>query len=208
MTPADPARRVVGLVLAAGEGSRLGRPKALVEGPDGVLWVSRAVGALSAAGADPVYVVVGADAGAVRAAAPVSSRFVEATQWREGMGASLRAGLVAVALAEPDAVAVLVLLVDTPGVGVDVVVRLAGLAANGALARATYDGRPGHPVLLGRDHWAGVQASAGGDRGARDYLSAHEVVDVECSDIADGTDIDTQDALDAWRARRDRDGAV
>jgi CTP:molybdopterin cytidylyltransferase MocA len=194
------AARVVGIVLAAGEGSRLGMPKALVVGDDGVPWVARAANVLEAAGADPVYVVVGADADAVRKAAPAGSRIVEASDWREGMGASLRAGLVAVAAAEPEAAAVIVLLVDTPGVGPEVVTTLASHAEPDALYRATYDGRPGHPVVIGRQHWEGVIASAHGDRGGRDYLSAHGSRDIEVGDIADGTDIDTPEALADWRS--------
>jgi nicotine blue oxidoreductase len=79
-----------------------------------------------------------------------------------------------------------------------VVARLVGRAAPEVLVRATYDGRPGHPVVIGRDHWAGVITSASGDRGARDYLLDHGVVDVECADIADGSDIDTPEALAGW----------
>jgi CTP:molybdopterin cytidylyltransferase MocA len=51
---------------------------------------------------------------------------------------------------------------------------------------------PGHPVLLGRDHWAGVIDSATGDQGARTYLSRHEVEFVECGDLASGRDVDVR----------------
>jgi nicotine blue oxidoreductase len=195
----SPAARVVGLVLAAGEGRRLGRPKGLVEGADGRPWVARAVDVLDVGGVDEVFVVVGAEADAVRAAAPTAARVVEATDWSEGMGASLRAGLLAVADAEPLADAVVVLLVDTPGVGPQVVRRLVDDAATDALLRAAYLGAPGHPVLIGRAHWRGVIAAATGDRGARAYLLEHDVADIECGDIADGADIDTPEALAAWR---------
>jgi molybdenum cofactor cytidylyltransferase/nicotine blue oxidoreductase len=191
--------RVVGLVLAAGEGRRLGRPKALVEGADGRPWVARAVDVLRGGGVDEVSVVVGADAEAVRAAIPASARTVEAADWREGMGASLRAGLAFVSGTKPLADAVLVLLVDTPGVGPEVVRLMIDHAAPDSLVRATYDGSPGHPVLLGRDHWQGVIATAAGDRGARTYLNEHGAVDVECGAIADGADIDTPERLQAWR---------
>ena len=60
-----------------------------------------------------------------------------------------------------------------------------------ALVRATYDGRPGHPVLLGRDHWHGVLETATGDRGARDYLATNMVLLVECGDLASGVDVDS-----------------
>ncbi len=66
---------------------------------------------------------------------------------------------------------------DLPDVGDGVVRRV--LAAGGrrdVLARASYDGVAGHPVLLGRGHWAGVLAVATGDRGARDYLSGRDVL--------------------------------
>ncbi len=58
------------------------------------------------------------------------------------------------------------------------------------LVRATYAGRPGHPVLLGRDHWAPLAASASGDVGARAYLRERMVHEVSCEDLATGRDID------------------
>jgi CTP:molybdopterin cytidylyltransferase MocA len=67
-------------------------------------------------------------------------------------------------------------------------------AAPGAasLVRATYDGRPGHPVAIGRDHWELVAASVHGDSGANRYLSTQGAVAVECADLWDGADIDTR----------------
>ena len=60
-----------------------------------------------------------------------------------------------------------------------------------ALARAGFEGRPGHPVLLGRDHWAAVAAEAHGDRGAGPYLRAHAALEVDCADLWAGADLDT-----------------
>jgi CTP:molybdopterin cytidylyltransferase MocA len=66
-----------------------------------------------------------------------------------------------------------------------------GHADGGAsLVQAAYQGTPGHPVLLGRLHWDGVLATAHGDRGARDYLAAHQPELVECGDLATGHDVD------------------
>lgn len=59
-----------------------------------------------------------------------------------------------------------------------------------SLVRATFHGTPGHPVLIGADHVAGVIEAAGGDRGARDYLATHPVMPVECGDLAGGDDVD------------------
>ena len=115
---------------------------------------------------------------------------VVAEDWAEGMGASLRAGLRA--LAGSDAVAAVVMLVDLPDVTAEVVRHVAARVTEpGQLARASYDGRPGHPVVIGRDHWVAVADSVAGDQGARDYLASHGVVDVECGDLATGRDRDS-----------------
>jgi CTP:molybdopterin cytidylyltransferase MocA len=192
------AGSVVGLLLAAGEGRRLGRPKALVEDREGSTWVERSVAALRDGGVSDVYVVVGAAHAEVARAVPAGCRVVDAADWAEGMGASLHAGLAAVSDEQADADAVLVMLVDTPGVGSDVVRRLSSESGPDVLARAAYGSQPGHPVLIGRHHWAGVLEVARGDRGARDYLRAHPLTLVQCADIGTGDDIDTADALRTW----------
>jgi CTP:molybdopterin cytidylyltransferase MocA len=67
---------------------------------------------------------------------------------------------------------------------------VAAHAAPDGLAVATYDGVRGHPVLLGREHWAGVVATATGDEGARRYLAGRVVTEVDCTGLADPTDLD------------------
>lgn len=181
--------KTTGVLLAAGAGSRMGQPKALVLGADGVPWVITSARALIAGGCADTVVVIGAAADGVAALLvdePVT--VVEATDWEAGMGSSLRAGLEA--LGDDHADAALVHLVDLPDVGPDVVDRLIAHAEPGILARASYGKGPGHPVLIGRDHWAGIVEEATGDRGARDYLARHSVLDVDCSDLATGLDID------------------
>lgn len=171
----------------------MGTPKALIRDGEGTAWVRRAAELLVDGGCAPVLVVLGAEADQARALLPPDVAVVLATDWADGMGASLRAGLTA--LPDLNADAVLVLLVDLPDLIPAVVRRMAEYAAPHALARATYgdtaDARHGHPVLIGRDHWAGAAAAASGDRGARDYFDAHGVVAVDCSDLAGGADVDT-----------------
>jgi nicotine blue oxidoreductase len=180
---------IAGLVLAAGGGRRYGMPKALVRS-GGRLWVERAADILAAAGCDDVVIVLGAAADRVRAAAPTLTRTVDNPDWATGMASSLRTGLAA--LTGTDAMAAVILLVDMPGVTPAAVRRIASHAAPGALAIGGYGDRRGHPVLLGRDHWAPAAASAAGDHGARDYLRANEdrLTVVPVGDVADDTDLD------------------
>ncbi|MFI9168388.1 nucleotidyltransferase family protein [Streptomyces lincolnensis] len=184
---------VAGLLLAAGGGRRLGgRPKALLPHRGRPL-VEYAVGVLRTAGCTRVHVVLGAAATAVREQAELGDcLLVENPDWAEGMGSSLRAGLGS--LAGTGARGALVSLVDQPGIGPEAVRRvLAGYEDESSLVSAAYTGVRGHPVLLGRAHWAGIVATATGDRGARAYLKAHEeaITLVECGDVARPYDIDT-----------------
>lgn len=179
-----------GLLLAAGAGRRMGLPKALVRDEDGS-WLARGVRVLREGGCEEVTVVLGAAADeALPLLDGLGVDVAVAADWAEGMAASLRAGLRAL---PEHADAALVLLVDLPDVTAEVVRRVVAAGAGpGDLARASYDGRPGHPVLLGRDHWAAVAATVRGDQGARDYLDAAGVTAVECGDLATGRDVDSR----------------
>ena len=177
---------LTGIVLAAGAGSRLGRPKALMRTADGEPWVERAVRLLHASGCARVLVVLGAAAEQATTLVPVGNEILVVEHWADGMGESLRA-----ALAAADGDAALITLVDLPDLPIAVASRmLAEPVTRHTLKQAVFDGRPGHPVLIGRTHWAGVASTLVGDRGARDYLVAHDAIEVECSDLFDGHDID------------------
>ena len=186
---------VAAVVLAAGGGRRYGMPKALVE-YEGSLLVERAVRTAKAV-CDPVLVVLGAQAVDVWQRADLDGATELANRdWETGMASSLRTGLDGLR-GWPGVVgraggidAALVTLVDMPGMTSAALQRVAELARPDALAVATYDGVRGHPVLLGREHWAGVVETATGDEGARRYLAAHEVTEVDCSGLADPLDLD------------------
>ena len=185
---------VAGVLLAAGEGSRFGQPKALVE-LNGRTLAERGVGLLRAGGADPILVVAGA--------VPLEldgTLTVDNPQWRTGMGSSLRAALQALTEARRSPTsarsigAVVVALADQPLVGAEAVARLIAAYRGGAsVAVAAYDGQPRNPVLLARKHWPEVIATATGDQGARTFLRTRPelVTLVECGDTGRPDDIDT-----------------
>lgn len=178
------------MLLAAGEGSRLGRPKALVE-IDGQSLADRGVALLRTGGAAPVVVVTGA-----ATVEPLGALIVHNPDWRSGMGSSLAAGLTAL----PDtAAAAVIALADQPLVGPGAIRRLIAAYQEGAgVAVAAYDGQPRNPVLIARPYWAEVIATSVGDVGARPFLRAHAdlVSLVECGDTGSPDDVDTPEDLE------------
>lgn len=178
------------MLLAAGSGSRLGRPKALVE-VGGERLVDRGVRTLTEGGCAPVMVVLGAADTEVHGAHTVHN-----PDWTTGMGSSVRAGIDAL----PDEVdAVLIALADQPLVTPEAVRRLVEAHEQGARAAvATYHGNQRNPVMLGREHWSTVYTMAVHDVGARPFLRAysHLVTAVACDDIASAEDIDTVEDLE------------
>ena len=177
---------VAGILLAAGSGSRLGRPKAAVE-IGGETLASRGIAVLRAGGAAPAVLVTGAVAVTVPGTLAVHN-----PDWASGMGSSLVAGLSVVPAGCGAAV---IALADQPLVGPAAVARLiAAYRAGAAVAVAAYDGAPRNPVLIARVHWPAVIALATGDAGARPFLRAHPelITLVECGDTGRPDDIDTE----------------
>ena len=196
--------QVAGVLLAAGQGSRFGQPKALVE-LDGQTLAERGIGMLRAGGADPLLIVTGA--AQVELGPEHRIRTVRNDEWRTGMGSSLCAALRA--LSDPDAgpevSAAVVALADQPLVGAEAVSRLiAAHQAGASVAVAAYHGRPRNPVLLAREHWPEVIAMATGDQGARAFLRARPelVTLVECGDTGRPDDIDTPADLERIAVRK------
>jgi CTP:molybdopterin cytidylyltransferase MocA len=181
---------VAGVLLAAGDGSRLGQPKALVR-LGGQSLAARGVALLRDGGAEPVIVVTGA--------APVDvpgARAVHNPDWQTGMGSSLAAGLAAI---PGGCAAAVIALADQPLVGPAAVRRLiAAFRAGASVAVAGYAGEPRNPVLIASEHWPEAIRLAAGDVGARPFLRAHRdlITLVECSDTGRPDDIDTPEDLE------------
>jgi nicotine blue oxidoreductase len=164
---------IAAVVLAAGEGSRFGGPKQ-------ALLLPHVLRSVSKAGLGDVVVVLGAHQILVEGA-----RVVVCPDWSRGPGASLRAGLAALAA---DAEAAVVCLADGPLLSPEAIVRVVGAWRSGAgeVVAASYGGVRGHPVVLGRDAWDRIP-----EEGAR----ALEPALVPCDDLGPPEDVDTIDDL-------------
>lgn len=174
------AQETAGLVLAAGSGSRYGYPKILAPG-----FLDAALTALQGAGLTRISVITGAS----RVELPNGIEEVFCPTWERGMGASLRAGLQSTA-GKGDRV--LVHVVDCPDIDARVVTRV--LSQDPALpARAVFEGRPGHPVVLPQRYVEELLNVLDDGTGAGRFLRAFpDLQRIECSDLASGHDIDVQ----------------
>lgn len=198
-----PAPRVAAVVLAAGMSRRMGGPNKLLAPIDGVPMVARVVDAFLSSRADPVLVVLGHQAGEVRAALSGRDvRFVENPQYEEGLGASLRAGIEAL---DETVDGALVALGDMPWIRSDHIHRLITAfdpSGPATIVVPVHDRKRGHPVLWSARHFAEMR-KLGGDVGARGLLERHAdaVRAVPIDDAAVHRDVDTPEMLAS--ARRD-----
>jgi molybdenum cofactor cytidylyltransferase len=202
--PAAPGRpRVAAIVLAAGAGRRMrGRDK-LLEDVGGRPVLRAVAEAAASSRVDEVVIVVPPDTPARRAALTgLDLTVVEASDWAEGMAASLRAGLAA---ASPRADAVVILLADMPEVvphAIDKLIAAFDPKAGREIVRAvSADGTPGHPVLFGSRFFESLAALTG-DAGAREVVRGAEefVAEVRTDGRAALVDLDTPEEWAAWRA--------
>jgi CTP:molybdopterin cytidylyltransferase MocA/uncharacterized protein YndB with AHSA1/START domain len=172
-TGAGPAVTVCAVILAAGEGSRMGGPVKQLLPVDGRPMLQHPIDAALAAGIDDVRVVLGHACEQIAASLslPVGVELVFNPSHREGQAASLRAGIDAT---PEGSRAAAILLGDQPEVRPDAIRAVIDwFWVHGTpVVRAAYRGRPSHPVLLSRAAWAGVETLRG-DVGARALMAAH-----------------------------------
>ncbi|HVO12157.1 MAG TPA: nucleotidyltransferase family protein [Vicinamibacteria bacterium] len=161
--------RIAAIVLAAGEGRRMGGPKALLP-IHGTTFLGHLCRLFVAAGADPTIAVLGASAQRVRAEGeiPRGARVVVNERWPEGMLTSIWRGLDE---AETSGVeALLVHPVDNPLVSPATVAAVIGAVRSGAaITVAAHAGRRGHPVAFACASWPALRAASPA-RGARQLL--------------------------------------
>ena len=178
--------RIVGILLAAGEGARFGGGKLLAPVPRTAHGVSAgtSVGAASAmhmmaALNDVVAIVRPRDAMLEHALVATGARVVPCDRAAEGMGASIACGVAQC----PDADGWVIALADMPWIAPNSIVAVADAIREGAEIVATqFEGKRGHPVGFSRKYGS-LLATLGGDEGARSIIAARQwalcLVDVE-----------------------------
>ncbi len=186
------------IILAAGESSRLGQPKQLLE-KNGQPLVRHMAQLAIDLNAGPVAVVVGANAEATRAAIDDLKVFVLPNpDWQTGMASSLRIGVDLLEKTFPEAI--LVLLTDQPYVTRALLEQLIDTATSThkAIVASEYGDVLGVPVLFRPEYFEALK-SLTGDTGARKLVQNHpdDVVGVP---FAEGiVDLDTPEDVVKWR---------
>lgn len=182
------------MLLAAGAGRRFGGPKQIAQWRGTTLLEWALDAALGVPALARIVVVLGAHADEVRSAVDLTgTEVVHAADWDEGQAASLRAGVAALG----DVDGAVVLLADMPFVTPQVVAGTVDhFGPRHDVVRTVYDGRPGHPVLLGPAALARVP-DLRGDAGARVLFADLRVREWEAGHLCDPTDIDTRTQLEA-----------
>lgn len=186
--------RIAALLLAAGASRRMGGVNKLTATVGGRPLVRIAAEAALASRAEPVVVVTGHDAGAVKAAlAGLAISMAHNPDHAAGLATSLKAGLAVL----PDGLdGVAVMLADMPEIGPAVVDRLIGaFRGQTDIVVPVAQGRRGNPVLWGAA-WFDRLAALEGDTGGRQLIAMNpESVVAVAMDAAVTRDIDTPDAL-------------
>jgi molybdenum cofactor cytidylyltransferase len=197
-TAAPRAPTIPCIILAAGQSRRMGKVNKLLAAIDGKPMVRWAAEAALASSAAPVFVVLGHEAGNVRAALEdLDVTFIDNPDYAQGIAGSVKRGIAAL---PRNADGAIVCLGDMPRVSSALIDRLIAAynpVEGRALCIPTWRGKRGNPVLIGKRFFAEMQALTG-DVGARPLISQYPELtcEVEMEDDAALVDIDTPQALE------------
>ena len=200
---------IAAVVMAAGRSRRMApHNKLLVTDKAGKPMIARVVDNVLSSNARPIMVVTGHQAEQIEHALggrPV--RYVHATDYAEGLSASLKAGIAAV---PPDCAAAIVCLGDMPlvtGRMIDRLISMYNPDAGRLIVQPTFRGKQGNPMLWDRRFFPEILGITG-DSGARFLVGKHAdvVIEVEMADDAVLRDFDTTDSLASLPARMRPEG--
>jgi len=196
--------RIAALLLAAGQSRRMGGPNKLLAEINGTPMVTHVARRLLASRARPIIAVLGNQADAVDTAlGKLPIERVRNPDFAAGLSTSLKHGITAL---PSDLDGMIVCLGDMPlisGRHLDRLIAAFNPLEGRAIIVPTRRSKRGNPVLWSKQFFPEM-AGLAGDVGAKHLIGEHAelVAEVEMDDDAVLVDIDTPDALDAFREKR------
>jgi molybdenum cofactor cytidylyltransferase len=201
---------IIGLILAAGKGSRMGQNKMLAK-LKGKPLLHHVCDVAEASHLDKIIIVTGFEAEKLQASMHKRDKhlplygvgegltFVYNPQFEDGLSTSLRTGLTAILKHYPEAKAAMVLLGDMPFVSPVLINQLlAAFTQETDIIVPSFQGELGNPVLWGRAHFPKLLALEG-DKGARNLLKTLPFRTLVVDEAAIHLDVDTPEALHAFQ---------
>jgi molybdenum cofactor cytidylyltransferase len=180
------------IILAAGNSSRLGKPKQLLMFNDKTLLRHIVDESIDAAG-DNVVVVLGAHSDQIRPELNSSGvEIVENSEWEDGMASSIRAGVSAMLASQPDTEGIIIAVCDQPFVSSKLLKELMSIKdkAGVGIIASKYDNALGTPALFGKKYFTELQG-LNGAHGAKKLLMKYDADLISVPFPSGGTDIDT-----------------
>lgn len=184
---------IAGVILSAGESSRMGRPKALLP-IDGQTFIEKIVGALKQTRVGKVIVILGHNAAEMRRSMEhLPVEILVNPDYKLGQLSSLQVA-VRHLQTEADCDGMLVHLVDHPYIDAKLVETMIQCfhASGKLIAVPRYGAKRGHPVIFSRQLF-GELLAAPMDQGAKAVVNAHrdDTLEIDTQDSGITVDIDT-----------------
>lgn len=180
------------IILAAGNSSRLGRPKQLLvfKGKTLIEWT---IEAALATNFKPVVVVLGAFADQVKEKIPLTVAHLINDNWSDGMASSIAAGLAEILKHSPDLENLIITVSDQAYINATILSALQQkhISTKKGIIASSYAKTTGTPALFNKRYFSQL-LSLTGNNGAKSMLKLHDN-DVETVAFAQGNiDIDTE----------------
>lgn len=193
-----PSNKIIGIILAAGESSRMGSPKALLQ-IKGKTFLQHIVDVIRRAGLENISVVLGHDAENIRSKFPeLAVQFITNKNYQKGQLSSIQTAIKNIS-EEVDAI--LVCPIDRPMVSSGLIQKLISefIKTKSPIIIPIYDAKRGHPIIFSSSLFPELMR-APIDVGARAVVWAHhnEVVEVPTNEEGILINIDTPELYEKY----------
>lgn len=187
--------KIAALVLAAGQASRFGSPKQLLQW-EGRSLIDRACVTALEAECRPVLRVLGAHADQIlEASYPTGVQTLIHSAWQDGMGSSIASGVTRLLELDPDLAGIFILLPDQPLVTAALLRRY--VESDASIILCDHGAASGPPAFFRREHFPALMKLEG-DQGAKAIAARHPEATATISFPDAAWDLDTPETWERF----------